>query len=206
MTVTNNKNKNSTVRIVFSELLCAITMTCPLVGSLFYLSVLDSFDRYVWLVFFGCFVHAPFSILFHLRKCIGDDAYGGVGLILRRLDYTFIHISCVMLSIGMSRSLVHGVLALIFNVRCVCAIWIYDSERNGPQKPPILRVGVCILLYVLPLLVYNNGAMYFWLVSLIFGLCYVLVTRCDVYGYALMHVLIGVVQFVLLKCCSESMN
>ena len=200
MTVTKSNN----LKFVFSEFVCAVTMTSPLVSSLLYLKVLDTFDTFVWLVFFGCFVHAPFSIMFHLRKCIGDDAYKGIGLILRRLDYTFIHVSCVMLSMGMSRSLVHGVLALIFNIRCICTIWIYDSKRYGPQKPPIHGVAVCTFLYVLPLLIYNNGAVYFWFVSLIFGVCYILVTRCDVYGYAMMHVLIGVVQFVLLKCCNDN--
>ena len=177
-----------------SEWFCALTMLTPSIVSLVVFSnKCFEFDNvYEYVVFVQCFVHAPFSITLHLKRAFGDHCYRDGGLIIRRLDYTFIHVVSSLLCFGLSHSVLYGTLGTLLNVYCVYKIWTFDDGLF--QTPPIRSVGTCVFVYLFGLVINERPCafVYSCVVAIMFYLC-ILFDH-----YALMHLFCGVLQYVLM--------
>jgi len=176
-----------------TEWFCALTMLTPcIVSVIVFLNDNNNRDIYEYIVFVQCFVHAPFSIALHLKRAFGDHCYRDGGLIIRRLDYTFIHVVSSLLCFGLSHSVLYGTLGTLLNVYCVYKIWTFDGLF---QTPPIHGVGTCVFVYLFGLVINDRmqSFVYSCVVAIMFYLC-ILFDR-----YATMHVLCGVLQYVLMN-------
>jgi len=145
-----------------TELLCALTILLPSIVSFYFIVyyTIHIYSVYDYCTITCCFIHCPFSFLLHVKKFYNDPCYNGLGLILRRLDYTFIHISSILLSYGLSRSFIYGTGGLCLNSICIYKIWTFSIKKNKHknnikynkhfiiQKPPIYSIGICILYYL----------------------------------------------------------
>ena len=175
------------------EVLCALTICLPSLVSLRYLYLYDDFDIYSYFVCIQSLIHAPFSIMFHISKSYGNSCYTGNGLILRRLDYTFIHIACILLSFGLSRSLYYGISGLWVNILFIHKIW---TIRSVKQKPPIPAISFCILHYLVGILICQNVTC-FMLCCVVCTVLYIC-TLFDVIGYAMMHTVLTILQYLFM--------
>jgi len=126
-------NPGSTCRE--AEFLNALSMLAPLVVSLCFVWKENSWQS--CLIATEAFLHSLFSISHHLNLALGDPEEGQVkkGLMLRRLDYTFIQLDSVVLAFTMSGSFVYGVMSVLINLYFIFTIWT-DSRR--PQQPNLL--------------------------------------------------------------------
>ena len=113
------------------EILCALTMLYPLYQSIVvlikvYLQNLSVFDK---LVIAQCLIHLPFSVALHVSRAMGDCCHKGRGLIMRRLDYTFIFISNILLAFRLSHSVLYGLVLFHWSaIRGLCT----SSGHNRP--------------------------------------------------------------------------
>ena len=176
------------------EIFCAITMCLPSLVSLFvFLFYKQHFDAYHYVGFIQCFIHAPFSIALHTKRACGDHCYSGQGLILRRLDYSFIHIASLLLCFGLSHCLIYGIFGKIVNIFYINKIWSFQGQI---QTPPIRGVAVCIFLYLFGLVINERIRSFFHgcALAILFYVC----THFDVIGYSIMHILCAFLQYVFM--------
>ena len=198
-----------------TELLCALTILLPSIVSFYFIVYYNIFINsvYDYCTITCCFLHCPFSFLFHIKKYYNDPCYNGLGLVLRRLDYTFIHISSILLSYGLSHSFIYGTGGLCLNSICIYKIWTFSTKNNNKsnkknkninynkhliiQKPPVYSIGICILYYLYGLIQYCRYYSFFK--SIICVLCMFLCTFYDVTGYAFLHILCGFLQYFFIE-------
>mmetsp|Transcript_25792 Transcript_25792/g.33813 ORF Transcript_25792/g.33813 Transcript_25792/m.33813 type:complete len:279 (-) Transcript_25792:511-1347(-) len=184
------------------EFLNAITMLAPVVVSINFMP--QCTDSYSMAIAIHTFLHTPFSMLHHFNLALKDPYRGqvGRGLIFRRLDYTFIHVSCTLLTYGLARSEVFGLLAAVFNSYAIYKIW---TNPKRPQRPSHSLQGIGVLMYISMLLL--HGQFYEFLACFgTFFLCffvYKLGKKVEkTYGHGLychpiMHVLLALPQFFM---------
>lgn len=181
-----------------AEFMSAITMVSPsLVSLAFALQRTGPWDMYAWFTFLNTFVHMPFSMMHHFNLGFGDPNEGqvGWGLVFRRLDYSFIHVACVMLSYGLSRSEVFGAIALLVNGYYIFKIWTYDMA-NGPQDPNVNGVVVTVAMYIFSIAYYGRfcdfilGAVMMASAFIVFKFNLL----GEKYSHPAMHVLLGTPQ------------
>jgi len=185
-----------------TELINAITMMGPSLVTLAYLPYVPTFDTYALLVFTHCFVHMPFSMIHHTNMGLGDPNEGqaGLGLIFRRLDYSFIHVACILLSFGLSRSNNFGMLSIFINGWFIMKIWHYDVKKSGPQEPPVTGVALTVTLYIFSMLIHGQY-IDFILSAVMMGLA-LLVFKVNLLGehsHPAMHVCLALPQFFFLS-------
>jgi hypothetical protein len=179
-----------------AELACAVTILFPSLVSITYIlcGATVSFDAYNWAVLSACLVHAPFSFALHIARFYGNNCYFGRALVFRKLDYTFIHVSSVLLSVGLSKSPAYGILALGTNARFVFDVW--TSKRIC--TPRIEAVSLCVAIYVFGLAL-RQRYMDCIMCAALFTIALSYVCTGGAYEYACMHVICGIVQFVILN-------
>mmetsp|Transcript_3243 Transcript_3243/g.4250 ORF Transcript_3243/g.4250 Transcript_3243/m.4250 type:complete len:189 (+) Transcript_3243:427-993(+) len=154
--------------------------------------------RYCWFTFLNTFVHMPFSMMHHTNLGLGDPNEGqvGMGLVFRRLDYSFIHVACIMLSYGLSRSELFGFFALLVNGWFIYKIWSYDVKKRGPQDPDVNGVVITVALYIFSMLI-RGSFCDFILGALMMASAFV-VFKFNLlgpkYSHPAMHVLLGTPQ------------
>ena len=181
------------------EVLCALTMFFPSYQSLkvlFYYELspeihVSTFDR---LILFQCLLHLPFSVALHVSRACGDPCHSSRGLIFRKLDYTFIYISSMLLAFGLSNSLIYGALASCINAFFVFRVW---GKSFSVYEPPVNSVAISVLLYIFGLLVNRRTGDF--CASVLIGLGAYVCTFFDTPGYALMHVMCGFLQQTFLS-------
>lgn len=193
-------------KLVHHELINAVTMIAPSLVTLSYVPFINELDAYGWLVFSHCFVHMPFSVMHHTNMGLGDPNLGqvGWGLIFRRLDYTFIHVACVMLSFGLSRSILFGILCIFINGWFVYKVWTYSVEKSGPHYPPLTGIGLTVSLYIFSML-FNGLYMDFFLGASMMSVCLFLV-KTNILGdfsHPAMHIAMALPQFFFLSHASS---
>ena len=179
------------------EILCALTMFFPSYQSirvLFDMSIETQLSMFDKLIIFQCIVHLPFSVALHVSRACGDPCHFGRGLIFRKLDYTFIYISSILLSFGLSNSLIYGTCASYINAFFILKIW---DESFCVYKPPVNEVSMCVLVYIFGLLVNNRIADFY--MSLIVGFGAYVCTFFDTAGFAMMHIACGFLQQIFLS-------
>ena len=140
-----------------SEVLCALTMLLPTYESVKILMKLPPgyhLTLFEQLVIFNCFLHLPFSVALHVSRALGDCCYKGKGLIIRKLDYTFIFVSSTMLSFGLSKSYLYGTIALTYNVKLIHTVW---NEPRYIRNPPVNEVAFSVGMYIFGLLLDNRS-------------------------------------------------
>ena len=176
------------------EIFCAITMCFPsFVSLLVFLFYKQHFDAYEYIVFVQCFIHAPFSIALHTKRACGDPCYRGKGLIIRRLDYSFIHVASSLLCFGLSHCILYGIFGTFINVFYICKIWKFKGRI---QTPPISGVAVCIAIYLFGLVI--NERIHSFLCACLLSTLLYICTYFDVIGYSIMHVLSAFLQYVFM--------
>ena len=84
----------------------------------------------------------PFSFVFHIKHALGDPCFRRAGLMIRKLYYSFIHAWCV-LTFGISKSVLHGVLSAPMNLLCIMDI--RNSERCVETMEPTFTFSICLL-------------------------------------------------------------
>jgi len=179
------------------EYLNAVTMIAPVLVSLAFFQ--SCCDRYTAATLIHTIIHAPFSVAHHLNLASGDPYCGqvGWGLLLRRLDYTFIHVSCILLTYGLGRSVSLGLIALAPNLYGIYKIW--TSPEKKPLKPQSTCQCICVLLYV-SLLLANGRPIEFLGCVGAFSVCQFLYKNKDWIGpcaHPTMHLLLAVPQFLM---------
>ena len=179
------------------EVLCALTMFFPSYLSFVVLTKMSTetqitvFDE---LIILQCFMHLPFSVAFHVSRAYGDPCHFGRGLILRKLDYTFIFISSILLSFGLSNSLIYGSFATCINVFFCFKVW---RKSFCVYNPPVNEVAIAVLIYIVGLLLNNRIADF--CSSVLIGISSYLCTFFDTLGFAMMHIMCGFLQQVFLR-------
>ena len=178
------------------EILCALTMLYPSYQSIVvlikvYPQNLSVFDK---LIIAQCLIHLPFSVALHVSRAMGDCCHKGRGLIMRRLDYTFIFISNILLAFGLSHSVLYGLISLICNTRLMYLIW---TQSFYIYYPPVNEVSFGVFIYILGLVV-NNRILDFYK-SVVIGVFTYFCTYFDTIGFAVMHIYCGFLQHVFLS-------
>jgi len=185
------------------EFINAFTMLAPSLLTMAYYVHARNLDIFAKFVFLGCVVHMPFSVMFHTFLGLNspDDAQAGLGLIFRRLDYSFIHVASIMLSFGLSRSFHFGFLSILINGWFIFKIWSFNVKKQGPHNPPVLGVGICVSMYVLSMLFYGYRSDFFFgsLFMSIAFLTYKFKLIGGAYSHAAMHVALALPQFFFLS-------
>ena len=178
------------------EILCALTMFFPSYHSIKVIIATTSTETqlsiYDELIILQCLIHLPFSVALHVSRACGDPCYYGRGLIFRKLDYTFIYISSILLSYGLSNSLIYGTIVSCINVFFCINVW-----WNNNSKPPVNEIAICVFMYIMGLLI-NNRIMDFYTCVMI-GFGAYICTFYDTLGYAMMHIMVGFLQYVFLS-------
>jgi len=182
---------------VKSEVLCALTMLLPTYESVKILMKLPPGYRltlFEQLVIFNCILHLPFSVALHISRALGDCCYRGKGLIVRRLDYTFIFVSSTMLSFGLSKSYFYGTLAFVYNAKLIHIVW---NEPRYIRNPPVNEVAFSVGMYIFGLLLDNRGEDFkkSFFVAIACYLC----TYFDTIGFAMMHFCCAIMQHIFLS-------
>ena len=107
----------------YCEILCALTMFFPSYHSIRIIMNMNNsqVSLYDELIILQCLIHLPFSLALHISRACGDPCYFGRGLIFRKLDYTFIYVASILLSYGLSNSLIYGTIVSCINMFvCLC--------------------------------------------------------------------------------------
>ena len=132
-------------------------------------------------------LHLPFSCSYHLllAKRMLKDAVDNSA---RRLDQSFIHLTCLITAIALSEDDVYAAVCVILNMYFISRLWAKNDaglmERMG-------NIGLGVLLYALPPLLrgdYVNvvcGGFWFLLGAVMMYL------RFGGWGHCLLHVLSG---------------
>ena len=172
------------------EILCAAISLLPLVVSLY--SVSCRCDDYYWFIHSN--IHVPFSFVFHMQRALGDPCYIRRGLMIRKLYYSFIHVWCVLLTFGISKSILHGILAIPMNVLCIVDIW--NSELFVETMEPTFTFSIC-LLYCMSSLMFFGRLLDFYITFTLSMLSSVFFTQFDICGHASMYICFSLIQYVV---------
>ena len=179
-----------------TELVNAVTTLCPsVVVSYFYMYNQSLCNTYTLSISIGTLLHMPFSFTYHVL-CAFDYFTHRVDCVGRKLDQTFIHVTCVFFSYGLSASPLYAGCNVLVNTLCIRRIWI-----QGAHDTPFNRrrnVAAASILYMAPLLWRGDYATFFTAYVGFLGIGS-LAFMCQMYaGHAIFHILLGPFVYQLL--------
>jgi len=145
----------------------AITMLGPaaLLAYYWFDPPTDAFwNKYTKACAFGIYVHLPFSLAYHLLLA-GRYLSDAVDNAARKLDQSFIHVTCIFVAYGLSGSVLYTLGMMVLNARCIMQLWAPGASEKLSERMNNIRV--CATLYLLPM-VYRGEywdfcCAFFWL-------------------------------------------
>lgn len=179
------------------ELLNALTITLP---SLY---LIYNYNNNIILLLLSSLIHLPFSFIYHLL--VIHDNYGDkIDNNLRRLDQSFQHISIIIFSYAISKSILFLLFNIIFNFYSIYLIWNKKTSNDMKRWQNICLNGILYKTYLL----YDQKYYLYVYTIFIYLLCgFPFIPNINIlyfngYGHALSHVLLILYADALIKCTS----
>jgi predicted membrane channel-forming protein YqfA (hemolysin III family) len=160
--------------MVHNETLNCWTMIFNVIVSsviLFYTAHLSVAFIILW---FSCIIHAPFSVGYHLFRCIDTKTHN----LWRKLDIIFIIITCNLIYIALGwHSLQVQLFYFILYISIISSLcFIYDFISNIKAGEPIpnkiqhtAKIAFFVMIYLFPMLYNNDICFYIAFLSLFIG-------------------------------------
>ncbi|CAJ1377169.1 unnamed protein product [Effrenium voratum] len=132
-------------------------------------------------------LHLPFSMAFHLLLAQRKLQHSSNNT-ARRLDQTFIHVTCMASAAALSTSEVYCSLCILLNMYFISRLWAF---RDAGVTERMANIGMAVLLYWVPPLLRGDfqntacGVGYFVLGALCMHF------RLGGWGHSLLHILSG---------------
>ena len=82
-------------------------------------------------------------------------------------------------------------------VSCINVFFCINVWWNNNSKPPVNEIAICVFMYIMGLLI-NNRIVDFY-ASVMIGYGAYICTFYDTLGYAMMHIMVGFLQYVFLS-------
>ncbi len=177
------------------ELLNALTIILP---SLY---LIYNYNNNVSLLLLASLIHLPFSFLYHLLV-IYDNFGDKIDNNLRRLDQTFQHISIIIFSYAISKSVLFLLFNIIFNFYSINLIWNKKTSNDMKRWHNVCLNGILFKSYLL----YDQKYYLYIYIIFIYLLCgFPFIPRINIlyfngYGQSLSHCLLILYAHALIMC------
>jgi len=147
------------------------------------------------LILLGTAFHMPMSFLYHslLAMRALPDAVDNVP---RKLDQTFIHLTCVMTLWALSTSYVYIALGTALNVFFAARLW----SPTSTLAERMINIGAGVWLYSWPVLLRGFHVEYAVGAAWLFTGAGAMVLRCGGWGHGIMHVCTGGLAYHFSLC------
>ena len=177
------------------ELLNAITIILP---SLY---LIYNYNNNILLLLFSSLIHLPFSFIYHIT--VVYDKFGDkIDNNLRRLDQSFQHISIIIFSYAISKSILFLIFNIIINYYSICLIWNKKTSNDMKRWKNVCFNGILFKTYLL----YEQKYYLYIYTILIYLLCgFPFIPNINIlyfngYGQSLSHCLLILYANALIKC------
>tara|TARA_B000000557_G_scaffold264721_1_gene271256 strand:+ start:2286 stop:3554 length:1269 start_codon:yes stop_codon:yes gene_type:complete len=186
------------------ELLNAFTMVLP-ASIMLFRKLTDKVafkdeEWTAWLVIGASLLHAPFSIIYHVRSAYEMDN-DRLDNFWRRSDQSAIHITSILYTIALSRSVNYSILSLVFNGYSIKRLYAKESDSIGAK--PRIRILMSVVMYTLPIFWYGDKKRFTKSLQIFTfaSTCFVLSPQLLGYGHSLFHLCMIEFGNIILSFC-----
>eukprot|EP00441_Pelagodinium_beii_P011171 CAMPEP_0197688330 /NCGR_PEP_ID=MMETSP1338-20131121/105265_1 /TAXON_ID=43686 ORGANISM="Pelagodinium beii, Strain RCC1491" /NCGR_SAMPLE_ID=MMETSP1338 /ASSEMBLY_ACC=CAM_ASM_000754 /LENGTH=145 /DNA_ID=CAMNT_0043270523 /DNA_START=285 /DNA_END=722 /DNA_ORIENTATION=- len=140
------------------------------------------------------------SYHFQLSWRLLEDA---VDCVPRKLDQTFIHLSCIGTSIGMTTDIIWSAVCCLLNIYFISRLW---AKKEAQMLERMINIGVGVLMYGIPVLA-RGDVWHFVGGALFFATCpVVMVLRLGGWGHSVMHLMLGGITYNVMRAHAAMTN
>jgi hypothetical protein len=177
------------------ELLNAITILLPSVYLLY------NYNNNIILLLLTTLIHLPFSFIYHL-KVYNKLLPNRIDNNLRRLDHTFQHVSIIIFSYIISKSILFLLINIINNIYSIYYIWDKKTSNDMKRWENVCLNGLFINIYLL----YDKKYYLYLYINIIYLLCgFPFIPNINKkyfygYGQSISHCLLVLYANAIIKC------